>query len=149
MSEEQRLYGTPGADRMHFEPETVYEEIDSDFDEERGQGHSAIIEEWSVHDPKYHLPAAHVVLEWMDEWVADNGEIGEDYALNSAFDEEVIASTRALLDLIASKVTYRQADKHLRDMTVTWDVDGEPLLDGEPIYRKAPGPLGKSGVRGG
>jgi hypothetical protein len=46
---------------------------------------------------------------------------------------------KAARDLLQSKVTgWRYADSKIRDLVVTWDAEnGEPMLDGEPMYPKA------------
>lgn len=36
------------------------------------------------------------------------------------------------------KINYRMAKTHLRSLWVTWDDNGQPLLDGEPMYVKVP-----------
>lgn len=159
---DERLYGLPSDEHLEFDPATVYEHeswlnAQDDTWEEREStdplvpgymepvpppGFSFVIEEWSVAPPRRHLPAADRVLDYICEWVSDNGEIDEDGydAWSShADDPDVVAAFDAALDLLASKITYRMADKLVATHVVTFDAAGEPLLDGEPMYHPAAG----------
>jgi hypothetical protein len=128
------LYGLPGAEFLDDTAAAVYESyIDVLTDDERGSW--MVIEEWSSHPPTDHLPRTEWVLETVVEWIADNGEVSEpDDWDDAAQHPEVIAACQAMLNLMASKVNYLITHEHLRDLTVTWDENGEPLLDGEPMY---------------
>ena len=137
--DETRLYGVPGAEHLHFDPAACYEtDIECWVDEHDRR--PRLIEEWSVKDCTDHLPAADDLLLWMVEWTGDHGELDEDgfgAFENASKKDDVVAAAEALRTLLASKVGYRMADQHLRTLTVTWDDQGEPLLDGEPMYVKA------------
>lgn len=136
----QRLYGLPFAEVMHFDPATVYESEIEDQSEDYPE--RVEIEEWSVHPPEYHLPSADAVIEWMILWAAENGE-GDEGLFDSfqgvATTPEIRAAAEALRSTIGAQVKYRMADTHLRSLWVTWNEDGEPLLDGEPLYVTATG----------
>lgn len=127
---EQRLYGRPGAEVMHFDPVTVYEsELDDAEHPERAE-----IEEWTVQSPLEHLPSGEMLLEWISEWTAENGEVSADFDIVPRT-PEVKAAVEFLLSAIANKITWRQAEKHVASHWITWDENNKPLLDGEPLYR--------------
>lgn len=128
-----RLYGTPGAEVMYTDVVSAYEsQVEPCDDEVPGR---AEIEEWSVHPPRHHMPTVGFLLDWLMEWTAENGEYGEDFGGDAIVkDKEVIAAAEAFLDAVASKVWYRMADQKLASHWVTWDGQGRPLLDGEPMY---------------
>lgn len=142
MTAEERLYGLPYAESMDFDPATVYERAEADvaFYTDNGPMPDIVIEEWTVHPASDHLPHIGRLIDWLVEWVAENGEIDED-----AFEcwesagrcEDVTLAFAEAMALLASKVTYRMADKHVATHTVTHDADGNPLLDGEPLYHEA------------
>ena len=136
---DEHLFGIPGSEHMYFDLATAYEsQIDPYHDEHDNCPNQ--IEEWSVCDAKGHLIDADSLLDWASEWSADNGELDEDGwddLANAAKTADVRAAFETALDLWASKVRYRMADKCLRTWIITWDDEGEPLADGEPIYVKA------------
>lgn len=132
-AESVRLYGLEGDEHLFFDPAEVVERWIEDND---GCTEAFEIEEWSVHPPQYHMPHAVEILGWIGEWTCENGDIGDDMDLPIK-DVEVVAAAKALLDLIASKVTWRMADELVATHTLTWDAENEPLLDGQPLYRKA------------
>lgn len=137
---EQRLYGLPFAEQMEFDAAAVYEQVECDRDEEDRT--PIVIEEWSVHPAIYHIPSAAVIAERVVELVVDNGELdeyGADQFEAAASAEDVLVAAEALREVLASKVTWRMANKLLRTLTVTFDEAGEPLLDGEPMYVKESG----------
>lgn len=135
-----RLYGEPGAEHMCFDPAEVYENLD--IEAPLTPDYTIEIEEWSVSPPTHHMPSAERALEYIVEWTGENGQIDEDANdqwIAASAEPDVVAMMQAALDLLASKVTYRMADKLLRTLTVTFAETGEPLLDGEPLYVKAAG----------
>ena len=136
MSTEQRLYGLPGAESMHFDPETVYETSIEPYVDEHDR-RPQVIEEWSVLPPISHVPLADSILEYIVEWVAEDGMItegGYEQWDRLTKDPEIIAAAENLRTVLASKVQFRMADRHLRDHLVSWDEEGEPLLDNQPMY---------------
>lgn len=137
---DERLYGVPGAERMDFDLASAYEsQIEPWHDEHDNR--PLTIEEWSVCDTVSHVPPVDLILDNACEWAGDNGLLDEDgfYAFeNAARRDDVRAAFQAALDLWASKVKFRMADKCLRTYTVTWDEHGNPLVDGEPLYVAAP-----------
>jgi hypothetical protein len=129
------LYGLHGAETLFLTAADVYETYIEPAEDPANRDTSWVIEEWSSHPPTQHLPPADWVLETVVEWIDDDGEVTDcDDWDDAARHPEVVAACQAMLNLMASKVSYRMADQHLRDLTVTWDENGEPLLDGEPMY---------------
>ena len=51
---------------------------------------------------------------------------------------KAIACFQKALDLWASKVPYWMADQHVASHWITWDADGNPLIDGQRIYTEVP-----------
>lgn len=129
------LYGLVDAERLFFDPAEVYEcDIEPVMDQ-RAEG--VEIEEWSTHEPDHHLPTAEHLLEWMGEWTADCGEVDEgwhDKFNDIAKTEPVLAAAETLRAAIAGPMNYRMAKDRLRTLLLTWDENGEPLIDGGPLY---------------
>lgn len=133
MNDMDRLYGLPGAEQLRFDIAEVYEtEIDAYFDDPDRREWT--VEEWTVAPARSHMVDVEGLLEWVDEWAAECGEISEGFGL-PVKDADVVAAAEALLDLIASKVTWRMADRLVATHTITWDADNEPLLDGDIVER--------------
>lgn len=135
MSDDERLWGLRGAEVLYTDAATLYETDIEPHDEGDGPWE---VEEWDVHEPSTHFPPPDRVLDTIVEWVAECGEVDEEFAdrvENVAVHPEVVAATQALLELIASKTGYRMAKNRIATHTITL-VDGEPHLDGEPIYGK-------------
>jgi hypothetical protein len=136
--ERRHLYGTVGAETLWFTPAEVYEhDIAPWLTEIPPKDGKREIEEHDVHPPQEHLPSATMLLDWLAEWAAEQGELDE--TGSERFDEatgveDVKVAAQALIDLIASKVDYRMAKNRLRSLWLTWDADGHPLLDGERLY---------------
>jgi len=135
-SADERLFGIPGAEDMHFDLASAYEaQVDAWFDEPRAEDDPWKIEEWTVRPPSSNLPNLDYFIEDLAERAADDsGEGAYDAWLNAA-DDAVKSAFRVALDLWASKVGYRTGDELVRTYTITWrGPDNEPLADGEPIY---------------
>lgn len=132
-----RLYGVPHAEALWNDPAAVYEQdiepcLHGDEREPR------VIEEWTVHPPDYHLPSADRLVEWLVEWAADQGELDWDGAERLEKQAEHVTVTDAaehLLAALAARITYRMADRRVAEHVVTWNPQGEPLLDGFPLYQ--------------
>jgi hypothetical protein len=132
VTDDRRLYGLPEAEWMESDPSAVYESAEENFD---SRPESFTIEEWSVHPPRYHLPTSDVLIGWIADWVADNGGRIMDGVMGFEVESaEATVAAEALLQVIANNITGMMADKRLRTLTVTWNSDGGPLLDGEPMY---------------
>jgi len=144
------LYGVPGAEELHDTPTDCFEaDIDPWWDADEEADTEWFIEEWTSLPARHNLPTTDWIIEQAVEWVAENGEITE-YAIdaweNAAKHPGVVAAVDAWFDLWASKVGYLMADDHVRTLTVTRGPDGQPLLDGQPMYQPAATP--KEGDRG-
>lgn len=134
-----RLYGISDAEYLHTTPESCYEtEIETYLYGEHPELclHPPIeIEEWDVHPPEYHMPNADRLLEWIEEYSYDYGEIMGEFELPTS-DPEVKKMAENLLFTIANKTWWRMARHKLGSLWVTWDEEGNPLLDGKPMYVK-------------
>lgn len=126
-AEREFLYGCPGAEHMEFDPESVCE---GTMDQE------VAIEEWTVKHPRSHLPTADALLDWLAESDYEVTEGWWDSAVDAAAHEDVKVAAEALLDLMASKITFRMADRHIANLTFRWegdDLDGEYVLVGREV----------------
>lgn len=134
-----RLYGVPGAEVLYLTAAEVYEsDIDPWLDDDDPHKPRQI-EEWSVAPPRHGMPSAVTIIEDItervgDDWLPDEWAYAAMERAGKA--PEVVAAFDAALDLLASKFDYKVADKCLTTHTVTWNDEGEPLLDGEPMYVK-------------
>lgn len=130
-----RLYGLVGAEHLYTDPATVYEsEVEDQMDPLPDR---IEIEEWSVAPQRSHLIDAGSLLEHIHETACDNSDTDEgwcDHMADAVAKPDVIAATESLLDLIASKNQYLMADRLVATHVLTFDANGEPLYDGEPMY---------------
>lgn len=100
------LYGAPGA-------ENLYHDIDTAWDLTDG----ATIEEYAARSTMDHLPPVDRILEWIVEWVSENGEVdegGESSFDNATRHSDVVNATIVLRAVIASHVTYYMAGDLIR-----------------------------------
>lgn len=138
---DRKLYGFDGDEYLQSHPEAVYEtwEGDNDLDGWLEQGSPLEILEYSVTPTERIIPSAALILERIAEDIGDEcgyEEAGE-AADRACRHPDVVEAAEALRSAIAAHFTgWLSADKPLRTLIVTWDADGEPLLDGEPMYRK-------------
>lgn len=141
----ERLFGLPGAEVLYDNAETVYEsEIDGVYEAPRGPRlltplpvTRMFIEEWTVKPPIEHVPSAERIIEWIIEQLYD--EVSSDAAdawIGAGENPAVLGAAESLRLTLSSRIGYVMADKLVEVHTVTWDVDGNPLLDGQPMYRK-------------
>lgn len=138
---EPHLFGIPGSEHMYFDLANAYESQIEPYHDEHDRRPN-LIEEWSTREPRTQLLDVDALLEWATEWAGEEGlwdEDGFDDIANAGKAPDVRAAFEAALDLWASKIKYRMADKCLRTWIITWDDEGEPLADGEPIYVKTAG----------
>lgn len=122
------LYGYPGAEHLHLDLEdAIVEQWDGGPPPDEDK--PIIIEEWTTYPASHHLPLADTLLEWMSEQVAMNGEVSEDAAeqwADACAKPDVKAAAEALLALIASKVTYLMASKHVATWTFPPGTEDDP-----------------------
>lgn len=136
--DERPLYGLDFDEYLHDDPESVYELWADDRDVDDRPERLEIIE-WSVVTMGTFLPDADRVIDRVMSRLEDEPIFEEGYeAILQAADDDVRAAFKSAVDLWSSKIHgWRQADKELRRLIVTWNEQGEPLLDGEPMYVKA------------
>lgn len=130
------LFSLPQATEMEFDIATV---VDQYIDDHSGElPPNFTVEEWTTYPPEHWLPDAMHVLEFMVEHAA--GETIDEACFVSydmaASHSEVKAAMQAVIDLIASKVSYRMAKDHVATHRITFAKDGEPLVNGIPLYIK-------------
>lgn len=117
-----RLYGEPEAEELFADPGEVIAHALGYEDPDPDDGPLLVqVEEWTVHPPRHHLPSAEMVRDWIAGWVDDgaNSELSDPtpfdrvlgFHSGDGVDPDVEAAAEHLLDVIASKVTWRQADQ--------------------------------------
>jgi hypothetical protein len=135
----ERLYGVPDAESLYDDLGSAYERQIEDYVDDHDRRPRVLVE-WTVHPPKHHLPHASTIVEWLAERAAEDGGIDEGYsdhidAIMRA--PEVLVAADALLDAIAARITYRMAHEKVAEHVITWDAEGEPLVDGTPMYARS------------
>lgn len=132
-----RLYGTPGAEDMEFTLADAYEAQVEPYADEHDR-RPRQIEEWTTQHPRSYLVDVETLVDWVAELAADNDtcEGTVDAIEDAGKGEDVRQAFEQALSLWADQVTYRQAESLVRTWAITWDADGNPLADGEPIYGK-------------
>lgn len=111
--------------------EVAYEDIDEPMEQwvdQHDDGESGVIEEYTVRDRRYHLPAAEWVLEWLQESAWEN-EAGENVEYGA--DADCIAAIESALQLVADRGSGWMCDERVAEHRVAI-IDGQPYLDGEP-----------------
>lgn len=130
MSDDERLFGLPGAEQLHREPAEVWEsDIEPHLDEYDQEAWD--IEEWTVSAARTHLPSAERVIDWILSTFDDVDEYGYDAFDNASRESE--SEVESMLEAWASRVTYRMAHTLVATHRLTL-VDEQPFLDGEPLY---------------
>jgi hypothetical protein len=133
----ERLYGLPHAEHLERDIATVYEgEIEPRWDPD-DRPDSVTVEEWTVHPPIEHLPPVDTLLEWAADWASDNADLdttGDEQLRDATQPPAVAAAFRHALAVWADHITYRMAKDHVATHTITWDPNGEPLVNGAPMY---------------
>ena len=139
---DRKLYGFDGDEYLQTDPADVFERWNDDrWDDPDAVGPLPPLEiiEWSCVDLNTQITDADRILERIAEDIGDEcgyGEAGE-AADEATRHPDVVEACEALRSAIAVHFTgWLMADKPLRTLIVTWDANGEPLLDGEPMYRK-------------
>lgn len=136
------LYGLDGDEDLRTSPQEVYEDRECDYcfeDVPVDQWELMEIEEWTAKPLGAFLPSGRRVVEMLCEALYEDevSESAEDSIGRAESSAEAHAAFDVALAVLASKLTgWWQAEKLVRTLTVTWDENGEPLLDGEPMYVK-------------
>jgi hypothetical protein len=135
VSDDQRLYGLPEAERLHFEIAEVWETDIEPYLDSFTRTDWWVVEEWTVCDPRSHLPSAERVVDYILEQLEELDEY-----CYEAFDN---ASSKAEMEVVlaawASRVTYRMAQSHVATHRITLvdvpdEAEPQPFLNGEPLY---------------
>lgn len=138
MTAPDRLYGLPGAERLHDDIASVYElELDGMFDDGHDERNGPwVVEEWTVQDSLHQVPLACDIIERLAEQFSENGMYEDDPLPNIHLDPEALALAEALRVYVAKKANFHWADKKVGEHAITM-VDDEPYLNGEPLYHSA------------
>lgn len=124
------LYGLQDSERMYS---TVQSLFDSELDDDYFVGEEEwTVEEWSVADPLNLIPSTYGLLEYIQESLCEEHTHENDACGHIFNDPEVLVAVGNLCNLIAGKVTWKQADRHLADHQLTMK-SGELLLDGKKV----------------
>lgn len=131
-----RLFGLPGSEHLETDLGSAYEMHVEPYDDEHDR-RPVVIEEWSVLPAGSTFRAADSIVDWLCEDAGDDAPEGwYDSIAHLDRDPVVLAAAEALrAALIARATPYWIADKRVAEHTITWDDEGEPLVDGERLYR--------------
>ena len=131
------IYGLPDAEVLYDDPVEVWE---NEIDHWRTEEHDRwTIEKWTTCSNTQFVPDPENIAQTVSEYAADNMglENGWESWEDAALDKEVLEAFTKAIHLLASKVTYQSADAKIGEHVITLDVNGEPLIDGEALYRLA------------
>jgi len=137
----ERLYGFDDDEYGADDPAAVLERFIEDTDEPFGSLACPDIVEWSVRPSTSHLPSTSLIVDFLSEWVGENGELSNEDGWEQ-FDEAIHSRSGLIEELresIGSAVGWRQADKALRRLPVAWTAEGGWTIDGEPAWTEVPG----------
>lgn len=130
-----RLYGIRDAEELHDSIVDAYElHVEPSYEPEDGP---CVIEEWTVHPPRYHLPSAPEIAAWLVDEAELNGDLTDEAGetlRRQLRHPEILTAADALLEALAARMTYRMADEMVAEHDVTFDADGKPMVDGKPLY---------------
>lgn len=131
-----RLFGLPGSENLETDLGSAYEMQIEPYADEADRG-PRTIEEWTVLPAGSTFRSADSIVEWLCEDASDDAPEGwYDSVAHLDRDPVVLAAAEALrVALIERSAPYWIADKRVALHLVTWDDDGEPLVDGERLYR--------------
>lgn len=128
MTVPERLYGPEGAEELasdmdEYIDDNLWKLIDPDWPD------SFTFVEYSVFHPSHHLPSRDILLDWVNEWAAENGEVVEGWELGGG--DEDNAAADAFIAALADNVSFGMADQVLAEHLVEL-VGRQPMLDGVP-----------------
>lgn len=138
MSIPERMYVLDGNERGHDDCGALYEcDIEPDLVEDPGPHLKPIeVEEWTVKAGRDLMPRADIIVERIAEDLYEDGGEFADRAIEAiADDDAVTAAAEKLLDAMARHCSYFLANKRVATHTISWDAQGEPLWNGERMYR--------------
>lgn len=130
------LFGVPEAEVLYPDIATVWE---TDIEPYHDGTHSEwFVEEFTVADPasEAHCGSPRWTVEnvaerFCDEW----WEYPFDERFPPETDERCLAAARLLHDAVAALVVRHMAEDRVAIHRITLDEDGQPLVEGEPMYR--------------
>ncbi len=132
-----RLWGLPGAgDWLRANPAEVWKHEIKPFIHDED---AWAIEEWTVTPNIGFIDTAANILEFVAEMASDDTGCEDCWDAWEAATKhpDVIAATEQLRSVLAAHVAYKVAGQLIATHQITLDADGNPLLDGDPMYRKA------------
>ena len=96
------------------------------------------IEEWTATPLRHNMPDAERLVEWITEFTCDDAQEEAYETMCDASTPTVYAAFQKLLDEFGQTLTgWRQANKRIASHLITFDEEGEPMLEGERLYRPA------------
>lgn len=119
MEMSDRLFGTPGAEILYDDIATVWE-TEIDPLREHGDDGPWVVEEWTVRPKLQHLPTVEDVLELIEDWTAENGELSEEADIDFHSDA-CKAAAAVLLGACAEALHWRMADRKVAEHTLVAD----------------------------
>ena len=143
MTDEKRLFGTPGAEYLESTLAAAFERHVEPYYEIAGLREKPVeLEEWTVADNRSFMPTVAHVIDHVVEYTADNAVIEEWYGRAEQWSAhpEVVEAFQKAVDILADKIDFWMADKHVASHWVTVDADDQILVDGEPLYSPRPDP---------
>lgn len=134
------LFGRPDDEWLQNDLATVYENYDCDVEPEHRT--PFVIVEWSAKPIGEHVQSVGHILEHLYDCLCDDDIILDPHTdrVEKVFaDPDVEASFAVARAVLVNKLNatgWRNADREVKRHHITWDEAGEPLVDGEPLYRK-------------
>ena len=139
-----KLFGRDGDEWLQNDLATVYETWESDNDPaDPEQRKPFVIIEWSAKPIGEFVQSVGRILERLYDYLCDDDIVLDpmDERVAKVFSnpdvEASFAVARAVLVNKLNATGWRNADREVKRHHITWDEAGEPLVDGEPLYRKA------------
>lgn len=137
MAELDHLFGFDGDEYLQNDLDTVVEQWLDDHDPiQEGDDAEFEVLEWSAVSAGTYLPSAVRVLEWMEEYAADEllFEEAGDALLTASRKPEVVAAAEHMRKLFVDAVgdRWRMADKVVARYHFTFDADRRLLCNGTP-----------------
>lgn len=131
------MFGLPDAEHVQLDPVSVWESQIEPFVDHHDLRGEWVIEEWAMKPITFGEWAAFNAAETAVENLWDEiDESAAEQLHNAAKADDVVAAFQVALDLLASKVNYMMCDEIVAKHRVTRDAEGEPLLNGEPMFPK-------------
>lgn len=140
MTEElDHLFGFDGDEYLQNDLDTVVEQWLDDHDPiQEGDPAEFEVLEWSAVSAGTYLPSARRLLEWMEEWAADEAlfsEAAEEFH-RASLDPRVVEAAEAMRKVFIEVIgdRWRVADKVVASYHFTFDDDRRLLCNGTPYH---------------